>query len=68
MRLRVTRQLRDIEGNPPRLVFRQHLRLQRFGFAVSRVHVDELPVGVADDIAAGHRRAKAEGNGGRSHD
>jgi hypothetical protein len=32
-----------------------HLGLHRFGFAVPRVGVHQrLPVGVADDIAAGH--------------
>jgi hypothetical protein len=48
------RQPRDVDGDRPRLVFRQHLGLQRFGFAFSGVDVgDRLTVGVTDDIAAG---------------
>jgi hypothetical protein len=43
-------------GNPPRLVLREHLRLPRLGVIVARVEVGErLPVGVSDNIAAGHR-------------
>jgi hypothetical protein len=38
----------------PRFVLREHLGLPRLGLVLSRVEVGErLPVGVADDIAAG---------------
>jgi hypothetical protein len=47
------RQPRDVDGDPPGLVLRQDLGLQRLGFAVPGVDVRErLTVGVADDIAA----------------
>ena len=47
------RQPRDVDGDPPRLVLREHLRLQRFGIVVAGVEVRErLPVGIPDDIAA----------------
>src|SRR5208283_325769 len=36
--------LRDIDSDPPRLVLRQHLGLQRFGFLVSRVDQDQRPL------------------------
>jgi hypothetical protein len=53
------RQPRDVDGDPPRFVLRQHLGLQRFGFVVSGIDVRErLPVGVADDITAGARRRR----------
>jgi hypothetical protein len=49
------RQPSNVGGNPSRLVLRQHLRSQRFGFVLSRADVRErLPVGVPDDMAAGH--------------
>jgi hypothetical protein len=32
-----SRRLGDVDGDAPRLVRRQHLRLQRFGFAVARI-------------------------------
>ena len=35
------RQPRDIDGDPPRLVFRQHPGLRGVGFAVLGVDVDE---------------------------
>jgi hypothetical protein len=63
------RQPRDIDGDPPCFVFRQHLGLQRSGFAVSGIDVrDRLTVGVADDVAACDlcRRARARGSGGPS--
>jgi hypothetical protein len=44
---------RDIDGDPAGLILGQHLGLDRFGLAVSRVNPSErLTVGVADDIAA----------------
>ena len=50
------RQPRDVDGDPPRLVLRQHLRLPRLGLVVAGVEVGKrLPVGVADDVAAGDR-------------
>jgi hypothetical protein len=49
------RQPRDIHGDPSRLVFREHPRLSRLVLVLPRVNVRErLPVGVPDDIAAGH--------------
>jgi hypothetical protein len=43
------RQPRDVDGDPSRLVLREHLRLTRFGFVLSRVDVRErLPVGVPE--------------------
>jgi hypothetical protein len=49
------RQPRDVDGDPPRLILREHLRLQRLDLGLSRVDVGErLPVGVPDDIAAGN--------------
>jgi hypothetical protein len=42
-------------GNPPRLVLRQHLGLSSFGVVVTGVEVGKrLPIGVADDLAARH--------------
>jgi hypothetical protein len=35
------RQPRDVDGDAPRLVLRQHLGLQRFGFAISGKDVRE---------------------------
>src|SRR5271170_457460 len=47
------RQPRDVDGDPPRLVFRENLRLQCFVLSVARVDVCEsLSIGVANDIAA----------------
>jgi hypothetical protein len=47
-------QSRDVGGNPPALVRREHLRLPRLGLVLAAVEIrDRLPVGVADDIAAG---------------
>jgi hypothetical protein len=60
------RQPRDVDGDPPRFVFRQHLGLQRFGFAVTGIDVREpLPVGVADDVAAGGILSARQGAGKR---
>jgi hypothetical protein len=60
------RQPRDVDGDAPRLVLRQHLGLQRFGFTVSGIDVRErLPVGIADDIAAGW--SSADRASGRTH-
>jgi hypothetical protein len=43
------------DGDPPRLVVREHLRLPGFVGVVARVEVGErLPVGVPDDVAARH--------------
>jgi hypothetical protein len=43
------------ERDPPRLVGRQHLRLQRLRFVLPRIDVHQcLPVGVTDNVAAGH--------------
>jgi hypothetical protein len=48
-------QPRDADGDPSRLVFRQHLRLPRFGFVFAGVEVRQrLPIGVPDDVSAGH--------------
>jgi hypothetical protein len=45
------RQPRDIDGNAPRLVLRQHL----LGLVLSRIDVRKfLPVGVSHDVAARH--------------
>jgi hypothetical protein len=47
------RRPRDVDGDPPRLVFRQHLRLPRLVLAVAGVEVRErLAVGVPDDVPA----------------
>ncbi len=47
------RQPCHVDGDPARLVLRQHLGLPSFVFIVARVDVNEsLAVGVADDIAA----------------
>jgi hypothetical protein len=46
------RQPRHVDGNPPRFVLRENLRLPCFVFVVARIDVRErLPVGVTDDIA-----------------
>jgi Tripartite tricarboxylate transporter family receptor len=37
------RQSRNIDGDPPRLVLRQHLRLQSFGRVVARVQIRPAP-------------------------
>jgi hypothetical protein len=48
------RQPRDVNGDPPRLVLRQDFGLPRLGIVVAGVEVRQrLPVGVADDLAAG---------------
>jgi hypothetical protein len=45
------RQSRDFDGDPSRLVFREHFRLPRFGFVVPGVDVRErLPIGVPDEL------------------
>jgi hypothetical protein len=45
------RQSRFVDGDPSRLVLRQHLRPPRFGFAPSGVDVCErLPVGVVNPV------------------
>jgi hypothetical protein len=50
------RQSRDVDGDPSRLVVREHLSLPCLGFVVAGIDVGErLTVGVPDDIAAGHR-------------
>jgi hypothetical protein len=42
----VLRQPRDVDGDPPRLVLREHLCLPRFGVVVARIEVSEgLSVG-----------------------
>jgi hypothetical protein len=41
-----SRKLGDVDGDPPRLVFCQHLGLHRFGFAVSRIDVGQNGVAV----------------------
>jgi hypothetical protein len=47
------RQPRDVDGDPPRLVRRQDLRLPSLGLVLSRVQVGErLPSRVAHDVAA----------------
>ena len=47
------RQPRDVDGDPPRFVGGEHLRLPRLGLVVSRIDVrDRLPVGVSHDVAA----------------
>ena len=43
------RQPRDVDGDPPRLVLREHLRLQSFGRIVARIQIGQrLAVSVAD--------------------
>jgi hypothetical protein len=47
------RQPRNVDRDAPRLVLREHLRLQRLGLGLPRADVGErLPVRVPDDIAA----------------
>ena len=47
-----SRQLRDVDGDPPRLVLGEDLRRQPFGLVASAVDVHErLTVGVAHDVA-----------------
>ena len=47
------RQPCDVHSNPPRLVLREHLRLQSFSRIVPRIQIGErLAVGVSDDVAA----------------
>jgi hypothetical protein len=61
------RQPRHVDGDPASLILRQHLGLQRIGFVVPGVDVDErLAVGVADDVPARDRvsAAKAAESGG----
>jgi hypothetical protein len=54
------RQPRHVDGNPPRFVLRENLRLPCFVFVVER-----LPVGVTDDIDPEFLSAlQAEGSGG----
>jgi hypothetical protein len=50
--LALPEQLRQrVDGDPPRLVLRQHLRLPCLVIVLSRVYVRKLlPVGVPDDI------------------
>jgi hypothetical protein len=58
------RQPRDVQRDPSRLVLCQHLCLPCFGFVLAAVEVRErLPVGVADDIAAGQLVGRANGSG-----
>ena len=50
------RQPRDIDGDRSRLVLREYLRLPGLIFVVAGVEVGKgPPVGVPDDVAAGHR-------------
>jgi hypothetical protein len=50
------RQPRDVDGDPSRLVVREHVGLPCLSIVVAGVEVREgLTVGVPDDIAAGHR-------------
>jgi hypothetical protein len=49
------RQPRDVEGDPSRLVVREHLRLPCIGLGLPTVEIRErLPGGITDNIAAGH--------------
>jgi hypothetical protein len=44
-----------VYSNPASLVFGEHLGLHRLGFGLPGINVRErLPVGIADDVAAGH--------------
>jgi hypothetical protein len=53
--LQQRRQLRNVGRDPPRLVLRQHLGLQRLGFVRPAVDVGErLAVGIVHDASAGH--------------
>jgi hypothetical protein len=62
------RQPRGVDGDPPRLVGRQHLDLQWVGFVLPRVDADERPpVGVADDIAAPGISSARQGAGQSAH-
>jgi hypothetical protein len=48
-------QARDVDGDPSRLVLREHLRLPGLGIVVAGVKVREgLPIGIPDDMAARH--------------
>jgi hypothetical protein len=49
------RQPRDVDGDPSRLVIREHLRLSGISLGLPTVEIREcLPGGVADDVAPGH--------------
>jgi hypothetical protein len=49
-------QPRDVDGDPSRLIFREHVRLPRLDLGLAAVDVgDRLSTGVTDDVAAGYR-------------
>jgi hypothetical protein len=63
-------QPRDIDSDPPRLIFREHVRLPRLGLGLAAVEVgDRLSTGVTDDwppgiVSACHGAGKAAGRVG----